>query len=175
MKQELNETRDGLGSWGLMEWGRPAVCTPPHPGDTLDVTLIVSLGHHESPGSSMNTAGCPQRTGLHPYTLGERGKLALGNRWARAGEGSRAGPGPSVRREKTTAVPSRGAPVGSQEPDPPGYKKALAHPDPGQAVYRSPSGMLWDSADGTGVWRSPATLSQELRDQGIFSQSWPRL
>ena len=31
-----------------MEWGRPAVCTPPHPGDTLDVTLIVSLGHHES-------------------------------------------------------------------------------------------------------------------------------
>ena len=116
-------------------------------------------------------AGCPQRTGLHPYTLGECGKLALGNRWARAGEGSRVGPGPSVRREKTTAVPGRGAPIGSQEPDPPGYKKALAHPDPGQAVYRSPSRTLWASADGTGVWRSPATLSQELRDQGSFSQS----
>ncbi|CAI9154366.1 unnamed protein product [Rangifer tarandus platyrhynchus] len=117
----------------------PTVCTPPDPGDTLDVTLIMSLGHHESPGSSVNTAGCPQRTGLHPYTLGERGRLALGNRWARAREGSRAGPGPSVRREKTTAVPGRGAPVGSQEPDPPGYKKALAHPDPGPAGYRSPS------------------------------------
>ena len=142
MKQELNEPQGWLRIRGLMGWGKADSLTPPHPSDTLDVTLIVSLDHHESPGSSMNTAGCSQRTGLHPYTLGERGKLALGNRWARAGEGGRVGPGPSIRREKTTAVPSRGAPVGSQEPDPPGYKKALAHPDPGQAVYRSPSGTL---------------------------------
>lgn len=33
-------------------------------------------------------------------------------------------------------------------------------------MYRSPSGMLWALADGTGVWRSPAAFLQELHAWG---------
>lgn len=33
-------------------------------------------------------------------------------------------------------------------------------------MYRSPSGMPWPLADGTGVWRSPAAFFQELHAWG---------
>lgn len=69
----------------------------------------------------MNTAGCPLKTGLDTCTLGERGKLALGDQVGLSRErGAERVSSPSIR-EKTTAVPSRGAPIGSQN-RPPGYK-----------------------------------------------------